>query len=198
MNNPYEKLYAEYGDSPRALDWSEHGQRTRFEVIVDAGIQPHHSVLDVGCGLGHLADFLYQRGHQGTYEGLEIADTLLAAARKHRSNSYFSKVSENWLNEPRALPAADFVVASGILSVKEPHEVFTIEPMVKLIDKCFSACKVACVINMLSDGVDPAKKRDDRIYYPPESVLHFALRKTNKVVLRHDYLPNDFTIILRR
>ena len=39
MTGFFEALLAEHGDSPRSLDWSEEGQRERFRVLREVGIE---------------------------------------------------------------------------------------------------------------------------------------------------------------
>ncbi len=187
----FEGLFEKYGDSPKALDWSEHGQRERFRVLWEAGIKEHHSVLDVGCGLGHFADYLEERDHLGAYEGVDASDRLLEVARTRRPEHYFSKVSENWLLEPLKLPSFDWVVSSGMLNVRP-----CIGTMESLIQRCFDASRVGCAINMLSARTE--HQRRERFYYSPFDVLRSAMAITPIVAMRHDYLHNDFTIILRK
>jgi cyclopropane fatty-acyl-phospholipid synthase-like methyltransferase len=185
----FEELLAKHGDSPQALDWSFSGQHERFKVLWEAGVQPQHSVLDVGCGLGHFADYLTERGHTGQYEGVDASEKLLDAARARRPDRYFSKIGLLWLNGKQELPAFDFIVSSGMLNVRpcDGH-------MRTLIERCFAVARVGCAINMLSARAP--EQRRDRFYYAPSQVLTDALKLTSKVTLRHDYLPNDFTICL--
>jgi 2-polyprenyl-3-methyl-5-hydroxy-6-metoxy-1,4-benzoquinol methylase len=69
----YEKLHHMFGDSYQSLHWdSQDGQVARFAALLGAtGLSasdspsveyPSSSVtlLDLGCGLGHLAQFLHQ------------------------------------------------------------------------------------------------------------------------------------------
>ncbi|MDQ7001531.1 MAG: SAM-dependent methyltransferase, partial [Ghiorsea sp.] len=45
--------FTRYGYHPNALYWSGRDiQEARFEVLANIGIQPHDSLLDVGCGFG--------------------------------------------------------------------------------------------------------------------------------------------------
>jgi predicted TPR repeat methyltransferase len=185
----FEKLLLEHGDSPRALDWSEEGQRKRFEVLRGVGIAHHSSVLDVGCGLGHFYDYLHQRGHVGMYEGVDASQGMIDAARANHADSYFSKVSEEWLFRPVTLPPVDFVVASGVLNVRP-----CVGQMETLIQRCFAASKIGCAINMLSERTP--QKRRDRFYYSPAQQLATALDLTRRATLRHDYADNDFTLYL--
>ena len=47
-----------------------------------AGIHPEDSILDLGCGHGHLAAHLAAQGHRGAYLGLDSSQTLLEIAQE--------------------------------------------------------------------------------------------------------------------
>jgi len=190
----FEKLLAEHGDSPRSLDWSAKAQEKRFEVLAD--FCKEGSVLDVGCGLGHLYDFFCGRGWfiGGSYLGVDASDKMIDEANKQAGMAQYC-VFDAFNAQP--LPEADYVVSSGLLNVvdsdaKDSHYVM----MTALLQKCYATARVGCAVNMLSSHAP--EQRRDRYYYSPNDMLAVAFAITPKVVLRHDYLPHDFTLILRR
>ena len=53
------KLVEKYGYSIKSLDYhSETGQKTRFDIITQVGINDDCSLLDVGCGFGDYFNYL--------------------------------------------------------------------------------------------------------------------------------------------
>ena len=57
------KLVEKYGYSIKSLDYhSKTGQKTRFDIITQVGINDDCSLLDVGCGFGDYFNYLKQRG----------------------------------------------------------------------------------------------------------------------------------------
>ena len=66
----------------------------------------------------------------------------------------------------------------------------------KLLKKMFTICKKGLAANFLSNL---SVKQDDIDSYfaDPRLILSFSQsRLSNKVVLRHDYKPNDFTMYI--
>lgn len=60
----------------------------------------------------------------------------------------------------------------------------------------FDGCRKAVAVNMLSTWADWYDR--GRHYYDPVRTLRHARTLTRRVVLRHDYLPHDFTVYLYR
>ena len=59
------------------LDWSDSaGQRARFEALVRSVELTNRRLLDVGCGLGDLWDFLKARNISVDYTGVDILDVV--------------------------------------------------------------------------------------------------------------------------
>ncbi|MFC2065190.1 class I SAM-dependent methyltransferase [Chloroflexota bacterium] len=50
-------------------------------------LEGNEKILDLGCGNGAVADELVKLGHKGTYTGLDLSQSLLAAANKRNSTS---------------------------------------------------------------------------------------------------------------
>lgn len=196
----FERLLTEHGDSPRALDWSHEGQSARFAVLHDVGVEPDDAVLDLGCGLGHFANYLEERLWRGTYVGVDASSAMIEAATRraaplrkapHKAQSNLSfRVGSALEIDPSS---ADVVVSSGMLNVEQGNNE---EVMRALLHAGFAAARRAFAVNMLSTRA--TQKRGDRHYYDPEWALREAFLLTSRVVLRHDYRDNDFTLYLFR
>src|SRR5258708_6321827 len=62
--------------------------RRRFALeMLEARVPPGSNVLDVGCGTGHLAGELMQRGY--TAWGADLSDAMVEYAREHYSRDRF-------------------------------------------------------------------------------------------------------------
>jgi len=70
-----------HGDRPEAVGWTETGQRSRFEAMLDVGDVSNSSILDFGCGKGDFYGFLREKGIPVTYTGIDINGKLIDVAK---------------------------------------------------------------------------------------------------------------------
>jgi len=85
-----------------------------------------------------------------------------------------------------------YVFGSGIFFLSdESWESY----MLQMVRRMFNICKLGVGINFLSTF---SRNTDDFSYYAnPSDVLSLIMKNiTSKVILRHDYRLNDFTIFL--
>jgi 2-polyprenyl-3-methyl-5-hydroxy-6-metoxy-1,4-benzoquinol methylase len=69
----YERFQAQHGDSYKSLNWeSQEGQELRFRILSEIGDLSHKKILDVGCGLGHFADWLQKCDIDFKYTGVVV------------------------------------------------------------------------------------------------------------------------------
>jgi len=187
----YERRLRKYVDGPQVLGWSAEGQRRRFEILEGVGIVDGAQVLDVGCGLGHFLDYLVKvRSLDVAYRGLDLSPKLIARARELHPRVPFevADVFSNPLPE-----TADFVVASGVLNLEMGNNEAILRHFLR---STFAACRKAVAVNMLSTSADWYDR--GRHYYDPIPAMRQARSVTRRIVLRHDYLPHDFTLYLYR
>ena len=172
----------------RGVKWaSAESQRIRFEVLCEIAEDFFKSsILDVGCGLGHLIDYLLSNQFSGLYKGIDTVDQMIVASKKRYPLFDFeTNVLDSIQNA-----AYDYVIASGIFTfVNWPS-------MQSTIEKLFLCSKKGVAFNSLSAF---AIEKEAEIFYPdPRSVFEFCKKITSNVVLRQDYMPHDFTIYLYR
>ena len=89
-------------------------------VILKAhGLEPHHTLLDVGCGPGRIANALGNYlADSGKYLGLDIMEEPLALARKTADPSYrfallYDDLPRSW---------ADFVLFNSVMTHLHDYE----------------------------------------------------------------------------
>ena len=196
--NYYSAKLAEYGQTPRGVDWNgEESQTERFEQlakVVDPG--GPYSVNDLGCGYGAFYDYLKQRLGTFSYTGYDISEAMISAARsRHNQNR-----GPRYLVASKPLEAADYGVASGIFNVRlergdsEWRE--HLESTLAVLDRTSIR---GFAFNCLTSYSDPEKMRDYLYYADPCYLFDLCKRRYSRhVALLHDYGLYEFTIIVRK
>jgi SAM-dependent methyltransferase len=185
LRRHYQPRVAEHGGTFRAVDWgSEKSQTARFRVLLEATDFRSARILDVGCGVGHLVDHLAKEKFDGAYLGVDLVPEMVAAARRRHCHSEFRE------GGPEAGPEyhADLVVGSGLFTFADQAR------LERTVVTMFHRARRVVAFNTLSTWAD--SQEDGEFYADPMRVIEFCRTLTNRVVLRHDYMPHDFTIYL--
>ena len=185
----YEALLKRYGPSARAVQHSDREQQLkRFEILFEMA-PDMHSVLDVGCGLGDMAQFMKQRFEHLSYVGVDLVQPFIdyANSLQLQGNVHFTRLDIQ--TEP--LPGGqDYVLLSGVFNnIMSDNESF----MLQTLKKMFYASTRGIAFNSLSTYVD--YQADNLYYTDPGKVFAFCKSEMSpKVVLRHDYQLKENTV----
>lgn len=179
-----------YGDDWRALGWqSRQTQYRRFAVLTEVGALEHTSVLDVGCGLGDLYDYLRQQHIPVTYTGYDLLPEMIQRARRRFPGVRFEvrDVLQGLGEEP-----FDYILASGAFNVNFGDNLPAVQRVLRQMVAC---CRYGVAINFLKRS--PGASSDPIFqYYDPQDMLAWCRTVWARAQLREGYLPNDFTLYL--
>jgi len=158
-----DEIYSKYvnrfsKNSPECVGWMDgtENSQERFQKIYEAGIGDDDSILDVGCGVGHLHTYLTNKGWNGKYLGFDPNEKAIDLVDEE-INAIHGTIED--LDETKY----DWVIANGVfnLGLKEEHAFWIIENMLKRANK-------GIIFNMLL-----APYQDDRYEsYNPNSISH--------------------------
>ena len=180
----YKNLYKKYGFSPcsvKARDTKQ--QYLRFKHLISLiDIKKNDKVLDVGCGLGDLSDYLKKIDINCKYHGIDFIDEFIQTAREEYGDkrTRFSKLDIFRSKLPKNY---DWLILSGLFNDKTKNsEKF----MNKIIKKMFFSSKKGIVFNGLNKYVD---YEDKKLFYNyPDKVLKFCINNLSKyVILKTNY-----------
>lgn len=190
----FEKLLKEQREGYKIMGYgSKSTQAIRFKVLTEIANLNGKSVLDVGCGLGHLADFFKENSISAAYTGYDLMKSFIDMAKKSHPGTRF-ELRNIMGDSMEALPKEKFgyVLACGILNIPIGHNE---EYIRELIRRMFKLCKQGVAISMLSLNADYYDPKC--YYYSPKKMLSWVLKEISRhAVLRHDYLPHDFTLYI--
>lgn len=185
MYNIYlEKIYTKkfgHSDDVKSLGWgSSISQQLRFKVLTEIGINFQDSILDVGCVYG---DFSINFEN---YLGIDLRLKAIDTARQNYPSRKFQCVDIKSIED-----SFDWVVASGIFCFKKNWKEITLETL----NKMWSLSNKGIAVNFLSD-LSNGKREIEMKYTKPSEIINMIQPLSSKFIIRHDYLPNDFTLYL--
>ena len=185
----YQGLLNDHGPSTLVADASTiENQRIRYEVLAEMADYNGKSILDVGCGLGWFAEYLSWKFVNVKYTGVDISPLLIEQAQKLYPHQQFmcADIVED------QLPNHDIVVCNGIFYLLQwtPYKY-----MFDIIRRGYEIANEAVLFTSLN-GHDVSHKGE--FWARPDLVLGFVMDLCPKVVLRADYLPQDFACVLRK
>lgn len=183
-------MIARHGNhSSYALGWRDKESQTiRFKALAEVADLNHHSVLDAGCGYGDLYYYLKDLYPAlGNYCGIEQIPELLDEAQRRCLDAVSTSfISGNFMT--RRLPLMDYTLACGSLNYasSDPHFIY------KAISRLFDSCTKGLAFNILSH-ITP---NGLLVSYKPEEIRHYCSTLSRKVVIKDDYLDDDFTVFM--
>jgi SAM-dependent methyltransferase len=172
-----------------SVGWSSNkAQQERFQVLLDIGVTKEDTILDYGCGLGHLIDFLKERNFETekTYCGLDILDSFILAAKEFYPNHKFiageiSNIKQNF----------DYVLGSGTFTISMPWE-----ETLQAIKHVYSIMNKGFAFNLMHKE-HPMGKNNYFKTYDPNNVLNILQSNFKTVKLIDNYASKkDFTIYI--
>jgi SAM-dependent methyltransferase len=191
ISSYYDDLVNRHGHDPRACDYGRpESQSKKFAVL--AGVTPLDGkrLLDVGCGFADYADYLSTHGSGVQYSGVDLSYRMIEIA--HQRHLDLDLRVGNILD---AVEPGQFNVvnANGIFYLLGPAAA---DMMQTIIQRLFELAGEAVAFNSLSTWA--SQREPDEYYADPIETFEFCRTLTPWVVLRHDYLPHDFTIYMYR
>jgi len=173
-------------NSPESVAWSNReSQYTRFNILCKIGLTKQDTILDLGCGLGHMVDYLEDKNFPiNNYCGIDINPSyiLYAIQRKPKANFYTGEIFD-------VQNKYDYVLGSGVFTVKMPlDEIFS------AIDASLTICKKGVAFNFLNKEYLDIPEFNS---FVPEEFYEMVKQRYNKTKMVSDYLGNeDFTIYI--
>lgn len=186
----YNNMLEKNGPTAKALGWTKNRQALRFKILIDNfNFKNGSSILDFGCGFGDLYKYLQEKEPTSlNYTGIDINKKIISEGLRMHPDADLRVLD---LEKNSFEEKYDFVVSSGVFNIKRDDSFAFFE---KIFEKLFSTAQVGVAINFLSDKVDFFT--EDSFHFSPESVLSNAYKYSKRVILRNDYMPFEFTLVV--
>lgn len=184
----------------KVLDWeSEEAQYKRFDIFIENCDIEGKTILDVGSGLGNLAEYIDRKNIKLKFLGVDIMPEMTKRALEKKFNNIeASFLSGDIFNDESLLKnySFDYIYSSGIfnLNLKNNKEFLT-----SSLKYFFDLAREGVFFNLLDASCE--KLYGDKYFYYDKSeiknMLEDILNKTNKkysVKILDNYLSNDFSV----
>lgn len=213
VQDGYKKLFNESSTDSGKVGWSSYSQNLRFrrlaeflmELVKENVLCRNFSVIDLGCGLGALRDFmLVNMGKDDNYLGVDFVEEYINHCNKRSIEFRESFGARNAsfetrnviLDETIPYEKYDVVVSIGAFNDKflylDNNEVVS-----KLINKILSQ-KVK-VVSFFLPSFTSANKQSNIFYYNPFRLIEQIKSKEEYYIfIDQGYLLHDFSITLVR
>jgi SAM-dependent methyltransferase len=194
--NHYSSKYMKYGATSQGVDWGSDPDLSRIRqekmlgVIKDKG---RSTLLDVGCGYGHMAEVILKNRLPIDYAGIDVVGGMIEHAKKH--NPEFTFYHGDFL--AKEMGSFDYVVCNGILTQKLSAS--TLEMNVyaqELIASMYSAANKGVAFNIMNTHVN---FQSENLYYrnPIELLAWCTSELTPHLIFDSSYRPwYEYTIYL--
>ena len=177
VDTPYQK-------SPVAVGWldGKQNQAKRFETLLNIGVQEGDSILDLGCGLGHMVEHLEKIGLNVRYTGIDTNKRSIQQAYQFGEATYIHGTIFDIQDR------YDWGLASGVFNIEFPKE-----EMLKTINELLSKVNKGVAFNLLSNSANNNLTYEN---YIPEEVVSYL--KGNVSIVENYGVENDFTIYIKK
>src|SRR4026208_795773 len=200
LNEYFTEKLETFGATAKGVDYNgEQARQIRFaELVKIINSAKPFSVIDYGCGYGAMFEYLYAKGWDFDYYGVDLIERMVISGRekyKDFSNAHFT-------TEEKELPVADYLMAAGIFNIRleSPYNEWQ-DFVCKTLPRMNALCSKGFSFNMLTkySDADRMAQRPDLFYGDPLFFFDFCKRNfARNVALLHDYGLYDFTILVRK
>lgn len=174
------------------LGWeSEKAQQLRFDMLLDNVVLEGKSLLDIGCGMGNLLEYISKKKINVIYTGVDILDSMIEHARCKALKGEFRCV-DVFEGSPFEDRSFDIVYTSGIFNLNLGNNS---DFLAGALEKMLRMARETVVFNLLHK--DSPDREDKYFYYDPEEIKELLkkYKDIDRVFIKQNYLKNDFTVI---
>ena len=188
----YVEALRRHGDSPASLLTPKGRSHLRFRAIKEQVNKNGLKILDYGCGLGYLYDYLSESNFPLDYTGIDMIPQFIEVCKIKYPKARFEVIDPT-----RPVGGEyDIVFASGVFNLMSHNsEIISKEYALERIEYLFSLTNDILVCDFLSSLVD--FKQPKAQHFSPSEILEFCSNKlSRRFHLRHDLLPYEMTLIV--
>jgi len=190
----YREAFRRHGRSPAAVLCPKGRQHLRYAALTSHIRREGFTLLDYGCGLGHLKAFLDSRYKEFRYFGVDVVPEFVAECATTFPGASFAEIR----GHADVAGEHDYTVLSGVFNIlyvpdREQH----LRAVFDTLEHLFRHTAIALSCDFLSDQVD--YQQPDAFHMGKAALLEFVrARLSPRYVLDHSYMPYEFALTVFR
>lgn len=193
----YQVSYSLYGDSPASLLTPKGRNNLRFRAIDQFINKESFRILDYGCGLGYLLDYLSLNAKQFEYVGVDLLPDFVNACKLKYPQHKFPNASFRTIGPEECINESfDIIFSSGVFNIRTHPEVVQSKAYAfKRLEELYRLANEAMVCDFLSAYVD--YQQESAQHFSASEIADFCIHKLGRrFTIRHDLLPYEMTAII--
>ena len=185
VDTVYSKYIEKYSkNQPECVGWLDGSKNVliRNQKIYEAGIGDNDSVLDIGCGVAHLYEFLKMGGWNGKYLGVDPNKKAIDMIDENINTMHGT------IEDLPDFMKYDWVIASGVFNLG-----LTENLTFSIIHNMISHANKGIIFNMLQAPYPDSKYE---AYYPDYVKNKLLKYENDRIEIIEDYMGDDaeFTV----
>jgi len=186
-------------DSSEIVGWMDgkKNQLKRFDTLLDIGVKNGDTILDFGCGVGHMIEHINDIGLRVNYTGIDLNKDAIRKAKtacmvsdimgirpmESPTGIVFSHGSVKDIKENY-----DWILASGVFNYKFPKA-----EMIQTVNKLLDHANKGIAFNLLEAGhiIHP-----DYEFYKKDTIPHYFNNSTQ--IVENYGVDLDLTVYIRK
>ena len=189
----YQKSFDSYGDSPSSVMNPKARYAKRYKVLDDFITLENRSILDYGCGIGLLCNYLSNNKFKFRYTGVDMVPEFINFCQnKFPPKNKFKLVSPS----EKIINNFDIIFMSGVFNLKtDENSQFSKKYVFQRLKELFDLTNEILICDFLSSEVD--FQQPDAQHFSIDEVSSFCFNNLGrKFAIRHDLLPYEFSLII--
>ena len=189
IENFYNFNIKNFKNSYKKNGWgSKISQEKRFRVFCDIDNLNSSKILDLGCGTGDFNTYLKKKKIHVNYTGIDSNQNMINILKKKNIKC----INQSIFNLKKFRNNSyDYIFLSGALNIPVINQN---NKLFKLLKQMYRISKKGFAINFLSIYSDKINQKE--FYMDPKDLVSICHKISKKFIIRHDYLPHDFTLLL--
>ena len=193
----YNQRFREHGVSYMSLGWTVPERAKKRHVVMRDVIRwKQHddpiTLLDFGCGFGHLMEYLDERV---SYSGVDIMPQFIRYCEKHRQPGVFHLLDTeaDYQDGLNRIADFDYIVANGLFTERlDISYSDMMKHFMMTIRELFKHTRHGLAFNVMSTHLD--QKRDDLFHVSMDWMADFLVHDLSRnFIFRNDYGMYEYT-----